>query len=130
MANPTYVYFSEAPSTIVLQGSAQFDGLALGSSVVPTITPGVYTFAPQAANVGKYGFHDVPVKVINIEYVGGGTLTATKHLKSGDTLIATLTLPLAQSIFLGAGEYLKFVTAGATNPKVIVNGQAIAIGRC
>jgi hypothetical protein len=127
MANPTIIYFGSALTTILMQHSADFTGVAPAG--LPTITPGLYTFAAQAC--GKYAFHDSPVLVKGISYKGGGTLTVTKHLKSDDSQIGTLpaiTADFSGSIFVGSGEYLKFVTSGATAPKLAVTAHEVAMG--
>lgn len=125
MFNPTIVYFGSAPTTILMQHSANMTGIAYGPSVVPAIRPGIYEFAAQ--DCGKFAFHDVPIVVKNISYKGGGTLTVTKHLLSNDAQIGALpaitTSDYMEDIFLGPGEYLKFVTSGATNPKVAITSR-------
>lgn len=124
MANPSIVYFGSAPTTIVLQSAADFNGNA--PAAVPAISPGLYLFAPEA-NMGKYAFHDEPIIIKNISYKGGGTLTVTKHLRSNDAQIGALpaitTTDYVEDLCIGPGEYLKFVTSGATNPKVAITAR-------
>ena len=122
----TICYFGSEPTTIVIQGTSDLAGAdPVG---VPTITPGTYTFAPVAgAACGKYAFHDYPIMVKCISYNGGGTLTVTKwsaasNTKTGNVAVIT-SADLVQNIYVGAGEYLKFVTAGAANPVVAVTAK-------
>lgn len=127
MANPTYILFGDSPTTIILNGSGQLDGGVMGAAVVPTIADGLAEFPAQASAVGRLS-HDTLVKILEIVYAGGGTLTVTKNRKSDDSVLATIS-SLTTPFYLNTHEYLKCVTVGATNPKVTVTGNAIAPGR-
>lgn len=98
----------------------------------PVITPGTYTFAPVAGIAcGMYAFHDYPIMVKYISLNGGGTLTVTKWSKASNTQIGTVAsivgADYSGDIYVGAGEYLKFVTAGSTNPVVAVTAKQALI---
>lgn len=123
---PTVKYFGSAPTTIIMQSSSNFDGSAQTGD--PVITPGLYTFPAQAAG-GKFDFHEEAVKVLNVVYRGGGTLTIKKVFKliSG-TPKATVGTVSSEGAFntvinLAPGEYLEFTSAGGTNPMVEVTSQ-------
>jgi hypothetical protein len=124
---PTIAYFGRQPTTIVLQSSDQFNGTA--QTGTPTITPGVYTFAPQSGG-GLYNFHCAPnpagpVTVKQIAYKGGGTLTVKTVVAGIEVVIGTITSEgaLFTDISLSVNEALKFSTSGATNPVVAVTAH-------
>lgn len=125
MANPSIVYFGSAPTTIIMQNSSDITGVAYPAGTVPEIRSGIYEF--PSMDCGIYKFHDEPIIVKNISYAGGGTLTVTKHLVTTDAQIGKpaiiTTVDFQDDIVIGPGEYLKFVTSGATNPKVAVTGR-------
>lgn len=118
----TIKYFGSAPTTIELKSSDNFNGTA--HTGVPVITPGKYTFAPQAGG-GLFAFHEEVVRIQNITYRGGGTLTIKKTTPAGDALIATITAQgeFSQDTLLSPGDSIKFESVGATNPSVEVTSQ-------
>ncbi len=126
MANPTYILFGENFSTVIMSSSAQLDGNVIAGTAVPTVANGVMEFPAQAANVGRIS-HDGLVQIRQIAYLaGGGTLTVTKNLKSNDSVVSTIVSgDFNTPFYLQTHEYLKFVTVGATTPKVSVMGIAV-----
>lgn len=126
---PTVKYFGRFPSVIFMQAVDEFDGTTLQGSV-PTITPGLYTFAPQSGG-GVFNFHEDPIEVKQICYSGGGTLTVTKVVGTpsspiASSVVATITGPAPVSfsnIYLSPGEYLKMVSSGGTTPTISVTSQ-------
>lgn len=119
---PTIAFFGQNPSTIELQSSTDFNGTA--HTGVPVITPGKYTFPPQAGG-GLFNFHDYPIDIKNITYRGGGTLTITKTIAGGDAVIATISTQgeYFENTTISPGDYLKFTTSGATNPSIAITSQ-------
>ena len=131
MAIPATVkFFGQDPTTVVMRCSSDFDG---GAYTFPTdnpeITPGQYLLPIKASECGLYDFHDKPVEVLEISYTGGGTLTITKVSDRDGTAIETPVdstagnKRLSDPIHLHKGDALKFVTSGATDPRIVVTGK-------
>lgn len=120
----TISYFGQFPTTIILRSSTDFDGTTAQSSD-PVITPGLYTFPVQAGG-GVYNFHTEGIEVQNITYAGGGTLSIYKVMAGISALIKTITAQgeSFDNTVLNAGESLKFVSSGATNPIVAITANA------
>lgn len=114
----TIKYFGRLPTTILMQTTDAFNGAV--QAATPTITPGLYTFAPQAGG-GLFAFHDEPVEIKQISYEGSGNLTVTKFIgpvaspvtSSVIMTIASGTPVNFTNVCLSAGEFLKFTNSGA-----------------
>jgi len=114
-------YFGEQPTIIVMQTSSAFDGTT-DQSADPTLSPGTYTFAPQAGG-GLFNFHTDPVEVLNVEMIGG-TATVVKKITgiAGSIAIAAYPVRLAPGEFLavsGAGPTLVFTSRTARSGQVL-----------
>ena len=122
---PTVTYFGRLPTSIVMQSSTQFDGTT-AQSAAAVITPGLYTFPVQALG-GYYKFHNESVVVESIAYTGAGTLTVKRMFATGAGVVdatATADTLISTKIRLTPGEWLEFVTTGATTPKLVITGRA------
>jgi hypothetical protein len=140
---PTIVYFGRFPSVVVMQSTTNFDGTTPQSSP-PVLSPGIYTFPPQAGG-GVYAFHQgspgfynstqMQIEVKQVAYAGGGTLTITKVVGiAGQTPVMSSVVEVITSadpvnlsdLFLAPGEYLTFVSSGATNPQISITAHRAA----
>lgn len=126
----TVKYFGTSPTTIIFQGTSDFDGTT-PQALPPVITPGTYTFPAQAAG-GLYNFQEQPIQITDITYFGGGTLTIKKSFAGSQITLGTITsagsFPMTQPIQLAPGEALNFVSSGGTTPKLAVTGQELGNG--
>ena len=117
----TIKYFGRFPTLIVFQASSDMTGSA--QTGTPTLSPGVYLFPVQAAG-GLYNFHESPIEVEQISFTGGsGSLAISKVITSVAQTVLVATLNSATPFYsnllhLAPGEYLTFVTSGATTPVV------------
>lgn len=123
--DPSYDLFGLAPTSVILQSSADFDGTAYASDVAPTKEPGCLAFPVQAG--GGYIpalYH--PVKVLSVTTTTVGVTLSGKLVLGSSEVV----LDLENPFIIPAGAHAEISSTGGSGTRdLVVTGHEV-VGGC